>query len=167
MFSDTSENLWNTMRVLRAQGANLESSKGLYRGTDKTTRCVITSLRGRGLWLGGRAIIQSTKLPAHHHATNRSIEHAINQIEWNQLINQSINQPINPSSVEVNCWDNLLRSSGKISCWYYMLTLSVKQLLIYLLKSVGENICWTQLLKWSVEIICWDQLLQWSVGIGC
>ena len=65
-------------------GVDERSEPGsLYAYTDKTTRCVIRSLSGRGLWLGGQS------------------NHSINQ-SANQSITQSIHQ-LNKQSVEIIC----------------------------------------------------------------
>ena len=62
---------------------------------------------------------------------------------------QSINLPTDllSSSVEISCWDHLLRSAVKI--WFVAI------------------LCWDLLLRSSVEINCWDYLLSSSVGISC
>ena len=58
-------------------------------------------------------------------------------------------------SVEINCWDYLLRLSVEMICWGYPLWSAV------------EIICWDQLLRLSVKIICWDDLLWSAVEITC
>ena len=122
------------------------------RYTDKTTRCVIRSLSGRGLWLGGKS------------------NHSINQ-SANQSITQSIHQ-LNKQSVEIICWyhllslsvktiswDQLLRFVVEINCWDYLLRLSAK-ILSFVIS------CWDYM--WSLaEIICWDCLLRLFDVISC
>ena len=128
--------------------------------TDKTTRCVIRSLSGRGLWLGGKS------------------NHSINQ-SANQSITQSIHQ-LNKQSVEIICWYHLLRLSVKtiswdqllrfvveINCWDYLLRLSAKILCCDQLLRLYVITCRNHLLRLSVKIIWCDQLLRLSVAISC
>ena len=139
----------------------------------RTPRCVIRSLRWRGLWLGGNRNYSINQFP------NQTITQSID--EWNkQSINdqsssQSINQPIKQSillvetivdtiiccnqlirlSVDLNCWNDLLRLSADTSCWDDLLGSTVRL-------SVETN-CWDYLLSLSVEINCSDSLFNcWS-----
>ena len=158
--------LARTAPVLLRAGGNLVSAWRTRRAyfhyfhTDKTTRCVIRSLRGRGLWLGGKS------------------NHSINQ-SANQSITQSIHQ-LNKQSVEIICWYHLLRLSVKtiswdqllrfvveINCWDYLLRLSAKILCCDQLLRLDVITCRNHLLRLSVKIIWCDQLLRLSVAISC
>ena len=142
---------------------NLESR------TDKTTRCVIRSLRGRGLWLGGKRNYSINQF------ANRSVEFSC----WDHLLRSAVKSR---SSVEINCWDYLLSSSVEISCWDHLLRSTVKMWFVaiineiwywnHLLISTVDIICWIHLLRSAVEIIRLDQLLRFdllrlSVEICC
>ena len=74
---------WFINYVSALYAGNVTYHMNSYIYTDKTTRCVIRSLSGRGLWLGGQS------------------NHSINQ-SANQSITQSIHQ-LNKQSVEIIC----------------------------------------------------------------
>ena len=137
--------------------------------TDKTTRCVIRSLRGRGLWLGGKRNYSINQF------ANNLLSSSVEISFWDHLLRSTVKRR---SSVEINCWDYLLRSAVKmwfvaiiswdlllrsfvdINCWDYLLSSSV------------EISCWDHLLRsavkiWFVAILCWDLLLRSSVKINC
>ena len=149
---------WTGLYAFRIKGEDQMRRKRKH--TDKTTRCVIRSLSGRGLWLGGQS------------------NHSINQ-SANQSITQSIHQ-LNKQSVEIICWYHLLRLSVKtiswdqllrfvveINCWDYLLRLSAKILCCDQLLRLDVITCRNHLLRLSVKIIWCDQLLRLSVAISC